>query len=284
MEPSMQYFIFPTSSYTQHPYSVFLGCVIKTMQVSTALFLGTFGLSFFIETSSLVLAEEMGEAKELPRRVLRHTPSISKEWTFEKYGQSNTPSDFFATTLGAGRPAEWTLTKQDGAPSASHVLRQSAPCSSDNCYQVLISEKVRAKYMDLSVGILANFGTPTSGAGLIFNAQDGKNFLAVLVYPATNTAKAFQFIDGKPILLKEEEVFPKKRTPWHFMRIHQTSIVSREVVELSFDNKFLISLEPKSLKSGNVGLITTGDGIFAFDNLKAVEITTGIPISRPPAN
>ena len=137
--------------------------------------------------------------------------------------------------------------------------------------------------MDLSVGILANFGTPTSGAGLIFNAQDGKNFLAVLVYPATNTAKAFQFIDGKPILIKEHEVFPKKRSTWHFMRIHQTSIVSREVVEFSFDNKFLMSLEPKHLKSGNVGLITTGDRSFSFDNLRAVEITTGIPISRPLA-
>lgn len=279
----MRCFLLPTFSRTQNPYSAFIRQVIATMKISAALFLGTFGSTLFIEMGSLALAEEMGEAKELPRRVLRHTPSISKEWTFEKYGQASTPPDFFAETLGAGRPAEWTLAKQDGAPSHSHVLRQPTPCSSDDCYQILISEKVRAKYMDLSVGILANLGTPTSGAGLIFNAQDGKNFLAVLVYPATNTAKAFQFIDGKPILLKEQEVFPKKRTTWHFMRIYQTSIVSREVVELSFDNKFLMSLEPKNLESGNVGLITTGDGSFAFDNLRAVEVTTGIPISRPPA-
>ena len=279
----MRYSLFTTSSCTRHSHSAFIGHVITTMKIVTALFLATFGSVLFIEMGSLALAEEMDKAKELPRRVLRHTPSISKEWTFEKYGQATTPPDFFAETLGAGRPAEWTLTKQDGAPSHSHVLRQPTPCSSDHCYQMLISEKVRAKYMELSVGILAELGTPTSGAGLLFNAQDGKNFLAVLVYPATNTAKAFQFIDGKPILIKEHEVFPKKRSTWHFMRIHQTSIVSREVVELSFDNKFLMSLEPKHLKSGNVGLITTGDGSFSFDNLRAVEITTGIPISRPPA-
>ena len=279
----MQHCLFPTSSYTQYRHATFISRIRTTMKISIALFLCTFGSALFIEMGSLASAKEMGKAKELPRRVLRHTPSISKEWTFEKYGQATTPPDFFSETLGAGRPAEWTLTKEDGAPSRSHVLRQSTPCSSDNCYQVLISEKVRAKYMDLSVGMLANLGTPTSGAGLIFNAQDGKNFLAVLVYPATNTAKAFQFIDGKPILIKEQEVFPKKRSTWHFMRIHQTSIVSREVVEFSFDNKFLMSLEPKHLKSGNVGLITTGDGSFSFDNLRAVEITTGIPISRPPA-
>ena len=84
-------------------------------------------------------------------------------------------------------------------------------------------------------------------------------------------------------MLKEQEIFPKKRTRWHFMRIYLTSVVSHEVVELSFDNKFVMSVEPKNLKSGNVGLITTGDGSFSFDNLRAVEVTTGIPISRPPA-
>ena len=90
----MRYFLFPTSFFTQHPHAAFVNHVITTMKISVALLLGTFGAALFIEMSSLALAEEMGKAKELPRRVLRHTPSISKEWTFEIYGQSNTPSDF----------------------------------------------------------------------------------------------------------------------------------------------------------------------------------------------
>jgi len=251
-----------------------------------------FGVFAFIAAMSFTVihdmevpafAEEIDEPKELPRRVLRHTPPIFEEWTFENHEHATIPSGFVSDTLGMGRPAEWQLVTQTGAPSRSHVLRQTVPCSSDPCYQILLNEKVRAKYMDLSVGMLADLGTPSSGAGLVFNAQDHKNFLAVLIYPATNMAKAIEFIDGAPILLKEQKIIPKKRTTWHFMRIHLTSIVSREVVELSFDNQFVMSLEPKNLKSGNIGLITTGDGGFAFDNLRAVEITTGIPISRPPA-
>ena len=123
----MQHFLFPTTSYTQYRYSTFVSRGRTSMKISTVLFLCTFGLASFIEMGSLALAKEMGKAKELPRRVLRNTPYISKEWTFEKYGQAATPPDFFAETLGTGRPAEWTLPKQAGAPSPSHVLRQPTP-------------------------------------------------------------------------------------------------------------------------------------------------------------
>lgn len=279
----MTYFLFPAFNYTQNSQRSSVSRLFTYVKGSACVIMAILGAALLLEIDSPAWAAETDEAKELPRRVLRHTPSISEEWTFEKNEPSTLPTGFVAATLGTGRPGEWALAKEEGAPSRSQVLRQSAPCSSDTCYQLLINENVRAKYMDLSVGILAGLGTPNSGAGLVFNAQDSKNFIAVLVYPATNMAKALEFIDGVPILLKEQKVFPKKRTMWHFMRIHQTSIVSREVVELSFDNHFIMSLEPKNLKSGNLGLITTGDGRFAFDNLKAVEITTGIPISRPPA-
>ena len=79
MEPFMRYSLFTTSSCTRHSHSAFIGHVITTMKIGTALFLATFGSALFIEMGSLALAEEISKAKELPRRVLRHTPSISKE-------------------------------------------------------------------------------------------------------------------------------------------------------------------------------------------------------------
>ena len=258
-------------------------CLSALCKVNGRLVLSSIVLTFFLGMPALGLADEVEEAKELPRRVLRHTPPIFEEWTFEKHEHETFPPGFTSGTLGNGRPGEWVLVEQQDAPSRSHVLRQQTPCPSESCYQLLISQNVRAKYMDLSVGMFSAMGTPNSGAGLIFNAQNPKNFITVLVYPATNTVKAFQFIDGVPTLLKEQAVVPKKRSLWHFMRIHLTSIVSHEVVEVSFDNQFVMSLEPKNLVSGNPGLITTGNGTFAFDNLRVVEITTGIPISRPPA-
>jgi hypothetical protein len=283
MEPSMHFLLSPTSRNTTATQRIFASNSGTSFWRGAVVVIAIVGLALFMDINPTALAEETDEAKELPRRVLRHTPPIFEEWTFEQHGPATFPPGFASQTLGAGRPGEWTIIAQNDAPSKTHVLHQDVPCSSESCYQLLISQDVRAKYMDLSVGIFSKMGTPNSGAGLIFNAQDNQNFLTVLVYPATNTVKAFEFINGVPTLLKEQAVVPIERTPWHFMRIHLTSIVSHEVVEVSFDNKFIMSLEPSGLKSGNLGLITTGDGAFAFDNLRAVEITTGIPISRPPA-
>jgi len=250
---------------------------------SAFLFIGSLVPFIFLGMPFHASAEETGEIEELPRAVLTHVPPIFEEWTFEKHEHETFPPGFRTETLGTGRPGEWTIITQKDAPSRTHVLRQAIPCSSATCYQLLINEDIRTKYIDLTVGILLDLGTPTSGAGLVFNAQDKLNFLTVLVYPATNMVKVFEFIDGVPTLLKEHLVIPKKRTIWHFMRIHLTSVISDEVIEVSFDNQFVMSMRLKNLEIGNLGLITTGNGAFAFDNLRAVELHTGNPISRPPA-
>ena len=98
------------------------------------------------------------------------------------------------------------------------------------------------EYLDLTVGILSKLGTPTSAAGLVLNLQDLENFYAVLIYPASNMVRAYRFSEGKPILIKEHEVIPLKRTPWHFLRVQRNTIVSKDFFEISFDNQFFLSV------------------------------------------
>ena len=95
--------------------------------------------------------------------------------------------------------------------------------------------------------------------------------------------KAYRFDDGKPVLIKEHEVLPKKRTPWHFLRVQRNTIVSKDFFEISFDNQFFLSVYDSTLRTGRIGIVTTGDGKFAFDNLRVVELVTSEPLSRPPA-
>ena len=49
-----------------------------------------------------LFAEDAGPLKELPRAVLRHTPPIFEEWTFEKHLDADLPPGFSAHTLGDG--------------------------------------------------------------------------------------------------------------------------------------------------------------------------------------
>lgn len=246
--------------------------------------LGFATLAFVLCTAPPDLfAEDAGPLRELPRAVLRHTPPIFEEWTFEKHLDAALPPGFSSHTLGDGYPGEWTITTDDNAPSRTHALLQPTPCSKPGCYQLLINDTIHVEYLDLSVGMLSQLGTPTSAAGLVLNFQDLDNFYAVIVYPASNMLKAYRFDDGKPVLIKEHEVLPKKRTPWHFLRVQRNTIVSKDFFEISFDNQFFLSVYDSKLRTGRIGLLTTGDGKFAFDNLRAVELVTSEPLSRPPA-
>ena len=230
-----------------------------------------------------LLAEDAEPLKELPRAVLRHTPPIFQEWTFEKNLDAALPPGFSSHTLGHGHLGEWTLITDTDAPSRTHALLQATSCPAAGCYQLLINDTIHVEYLDLTVGILSKLGSPTAAAGLVLNLQDLDNFYAVLIYPASNMVRAYRFSDGKPILIEEHEVIPKKRTPWHFLRVQRNTIVSKDFFEISFDNQFFLSVYDSTFRTGRIGLLTTGDGKFAFDNLRAVELVTSEPLSRPPA-
>ncbi len=257
----------------------------RTVHVlSRRLILGCAAVALVLCTGvSDLFAQDAEPLKELPRAVLRHTPPIFEEWTFEKHLDAALPPGFSAHTLGDGYPGEWSLMTADDAPSRTHALLQPTPCLKPGCYQLLVNDTIQMEYLDLTVGILSTLGTPNAAAGLILNLQDLDNFYAVLIYPASNMVKAYRFSDGKPVLIKEHEVLPKKRTPWHFLRVQRNTIVSKDFFEISFDNQFFLSVYDSTLRTGKIGIMTTGDGKFAFDNLRAVELVTSEPLSRPAA-
>jgi len=252
--------------------------------MSRRLFLSLICLGIFSGAGTPALsAESTAPLKELPRAVLRHTPPLFEEWDFEKQLDPDHLPGFSPQTLGHGHPGQWTVVLEEQGPGQTHALLQSTPCMDPSCYQLLIQENIRVEYVDLSVGILSKLGTPTSAAGLVLGMQDLKNFYAVLVYPASNMVKAYRFSDGNPVLIADHPVTPKQRTPWHFLRVQRNTIVSKEFLEISFDNQFILSIEDSTFRTGRIGFLTTGDGTFAFDNLRVVELLTSRPLSRPPA-
>lgn len=252
--------------------------------LSRSLFLGLAAVAMVLCTGIPDLfAEDAEPLKELPRAVLRHTPPIFQEWNFEKHLDAALPPGFSSHTLGHGHLGEWTIITDNDAPSRTHALLQSTSCPTPGCYQLLVNDTIHVEYLDLTVGMLSQLGTPTAAAGLILNFQDPGNFYAVIVYPASNMLKAYRFDDGKPVLIEEHEVLPKKRTPWHFLRVQRNTIVSKDFFEISFDNQFFLSVYDSKLRTGRIGIMTTGDGKFAFDNLRVVELVTSEPLSRPPA-
>lgn len=230
----------------------------------------------------VVIAESAGPPQELPKPKFKTTPPLFQEWNFNKDQVDASPAGFSSQTIGEGSEGTWTVQRESSAPSRPHVLVQKPGCRQESCYQVLLADGPNLEYLDLSVRMKLVLGASTGKGGLVFGAQDSRNFYAVVVTPETNSLEGFLVKDGQLRSLGKATVEPSD-SEWHFLRVHRNTMISHDLIEVFFDNHRILSLSDSSLGEGQVGLVTLGQGAFAFDNLRAMELLTERPLSRPPA-
>ncbi len=227
-----------------------------------------------------VLASD--QPQELPKPFHKTTPPLFQEWKFDASALTNLPEGFSQEVGGQTDKGSWAVAKDTTAPSQPNLVEQELSCGESECYQLLLAEDVTVEYVDLSVRMKMRSGTPSSQAGLVYGAQDAKNFYAVVVEPKTNEIIAYVVKDGQPTELAREKVIPEQ-SEWHFLRIQRNTIISKEFTEIFFDHHLLIDVYDQSFKQGKVGLVVMGGGAFSFDNLRAMELMTSRPLSRPAA-
>ena len=251
-----------------------IGISINTLGVALVIVSVFFGFPVFAQSSDV--------PQELPKPKLKATPPLFQEWTFNNDQVDSGPSGFSGDTVGDGSPGIWKIEVDSSAPSRPQALVLKPGCQKESCYHVLLADDTIVEYLDLGIRIKMMLGVSSGKAGLVFSAKDNKNFYAVVVTPETNTLQAYLVQDGQARLLGEEKVLPMEGE-WHFLRVHRISYISHFPIECYFDNQLILHLSDSTLGEGKVGLITMGQGAFAFDNLRAVELLTERPLSRPPA-
>lgn len=222
------------------------------------------------------------EPQELPKPFHKTTPPLFQEWNFDQSSSNSIPNGFSPAFGGGAGEGEWLVKEDASAPSRPRLVEQRLQCREGWCYQLLVAEGIVAEYVDLSVRIKLDLGTPTGRAGLAYGIQDDKNFYAVVVEPKSNEVVAYVIKDGQPTELAREPLIPRS-SDWHFLRIQRNTIISKEFTEISFDNHLMLDVYDQSFKKGKLGLIAMGDGGFSFDNLRAMEMMTNRPLSRPSA-
>ncbi len=222
------------------------------------------------------------QPQELPKPFHITTPPVFQEWEFDQSALERLPEGFFQEVGGSVAKGGWMISTDATAPSQPNVVEQQLTCGAGQCYQLLVVKDVTAEYIDLSVRIKMRLGSPSSKAGLAYGVQDSQNFYAVVVEPKTNEIVAYVVKNGEIQELARESVIPRS-SEWHFLRIQRNTIISKEFTEIFFDNHLLIDVYDQSFKKGKIGLVVMGDGAFSFDNLRAMELTSNRPLSRPAA-
>ena len=220
--------------------------------------------------------------QELPKPDLKTTPPVFQEWNFDSNAPESVPEGFQVLS-GGGAPAEgWKVHEDPSAPSRSHVVQQSLACENEGCYQLFMADKIQVDYVDISVRLKMLLGSPSGYAGLAFSIQDANNFYGAVVHPESNQVVVYAVKDGKSSELAKADLIVND-TPWHTLRVQRYTIVSKEVIEVFFDQHMLLSFWDGSFGVGKLGLVAMGKAGFAFDNLRAMELLTQRPFSRPSA-
>lgn len=245
-------------------------------------FVGGSLVLFALIGSSVAFSQSSEGPQEMPKPTFKTTSSLFQEWTFNNDQVDSAPPGFSSETVGEGSTGTWLVQTDPSAPSRPQAIILKPGCQQESCYHLLLADGTNVEYVDLSVRMKMVLGASAGKAGLVFGAKDSRNFYAVVVTPETNTLEGFLVRDAQPTSLGEATVEPTK-SDWHFLRIRRSTMMSHDLIEVYFDNHLILSLSDSTLREGQVGLVTLGQGAFAFDNLKAMELLTERPLSRPPA-
>lgn len=210
------------------------------------------------------------------------TQDLRHIWNFDGDGTGETPTGFLASTLGEGPAGHWKVEVDPQAPSPPNRLVQDASCSATGCLQVLLLEGTTYDYPDVTVR-LRMVGERTPGVGgIVFAAQDARNFYAALVDLAAESLEVIRVVNGE-IRVVGRETAKRKPSAWHFLRAQHNTNLSKDYIEVSFDGKVVFSTWDTNLNAGRIGLATRGSASVAFDNLNAIQLFSQRPLSPPAA-
>ncbi len=118
--------------------------------------------------------------------------------------------------------------------------------------------------------------------GALFGLKDTNNFYGVTVDFSKDVSSVIRVLDGTVRVLGSAPV-QRKNLPWHHVRVHPNTVLSKEFIETFFDGQLAVSVEDNALGAGCVGLMTAGEVPLACDNEGAIRMCSQRPLSAPPA-
>ncbi|WP_447972011.1 hypothetical protein [Nitrospira sp. Kam-Ns4a] len=211
-------------------------------------------------------------------------PFWTGAWNFDREQPGGPPAGFTAAVLGGGSAAAWTIEADPHAPGPPNVLLQADACAAPDCWRLLLLNERDFDYVDLAVVLRVLSGGPQSGAGLVLAAKDAENFHAIVVDAAMETLEVLRVRGGQKTILGRQTL-KKSKNLWHGLRVEKinTAKLNKPYLEIGFDGTLVLSVTDEALVPGKIGLLTRGDAVAAFDTLRAMQLFSNVPLSKPPA-
>jgi hypothetical protein len=190
--------------------------------------------------------------------------SAARIWHFDDIPVNQLPSHVVLGTFFDGRPAgDWKVITTPKALSPPQVLAQLREKGAE--YNMVLVDDVQAANLDLSVSFLPISGKGDMGGGLIWRAQDDRNYYLARANPLEQNIRIYRVVKGIRHLLKNFDQIIDARK-WHTLRVVQRGCQ----VQALYDDEQVFDLCDETFKEGRIGLWTKSDAVTYFDDLRLV--------------
>ncbi|SRR5713101_4217622 len=187
-----------------------------------------------------------------------------RTWNFDGDSRDQLPPKFIMGTFFDGRPAgDWKVIESPKAISPPNVLAQLRNKGGEHNYNLVLVDDTNSSDLDLSVSFLPISGKADMGGGLVWRAQDDRNYYLTRANPLEQNIRIYHVVKGIRHMLKNfDQIIDVKN--WH--RLH---VVTRGCqIQVFYDDKPIFDLCDKTFQEGRIGLWTKSDAVTYFDDLK----------------
>jgi len=203
-------------------------------------------------------------------------------WTFDQQTPEDALSGFSQFVVGGDVAPVWTIAPEKDAPSPPNILKAQSSCQTGSCYQLLVADKLQYEYPDVTVRLRYPDEGGVGQGGIVIGLKDEQHFYAAIVDLAAKKLEVVRVLGDQVTVLGETAVSPKP-VDWHSLRMNRDTIISKDVIEVFFDGRLLLSVQDQTLGLGEIGLVVRGKYPLHFDSLHAVPLFSQRPVSNPAA-
>lgn len=160
----------------------------------------------------------------------------------------------------------WTRRVSGG----SQVLAQTAAVDP---WAVAILEDKKLADVDVSVKFRPVSGNEDASGGIIFRAQDARNYVLVRANALEDNFRLYTLVDGKRTTMASAKVDAPKLGEWHTIRV----IAKGEQIQAYLDGRLLLDHMDKTYPDGYegyIGLWTKADSETEFADLEIGRTST----------
>jgi 3-keto-disaccharide hydrolase len=183
--------------------------------------------------------------------------SFAEVVNFDKARVGSPPPGWIATQTGTGE-AQWTVEKDDTAPSKPNVLKQSGQAT----YPVCIKDDRSIKDGFVEVKFKPISGKTDQAGGLVWRAKDSNNYYIARANALEDNVTIYDIVSGRRTERKRTNMNVASNQ-WHTLRVDFQGNHFRVTLD---GNKAIEWDDATFTEAGKVGVWTKADSVTLFDD------------------